>query len=188
MIQGDDGNKVLRYADVEKVEYGAHRIVITSSSGRDVVPVGGGAAATIAQAIVDTKAKAAAAAENEDVRMKDLRRVSGMSAREWFGRIDAVAAAGRSADAYRGGAIDEEHLCDVLADEEADVEARTAAARVLVSSKSPELRTRVATSVKDISDDRVRVRVELAMRPDMDEAAAEMEALEMEELRKNAGV
>jgi hypothetical protein len=42
--------------------------------------------------------------------------------------------------------------------------------------------------VKIITDDRTRVRVELAMREDAEEAAAEMEALEMEELRRNAGV
>jgi hypothetical protein len=185
-IDKGDGQKVLRYADVEKVEHGAHRLVITTSSERHVVPVGGGAAATIAQAIVDAKAKAAA--QNEDVQMKDLRRASGMTTREWFGRIDAVAAVGRSADAYRGGAIDEEHLCVVLADEEADVEARTAAARVLASSENAEVRTRVATAVKEIADDRARVRVELAMRKDTEEAAAEIDALEMEELRKNAGV
>lgn len=185
-----DGQKVLRYADVEKVEHGAHRIVITTSSERHLVPVGGGAAAaaTIAQAIVDAKAKAAANAQNADTRTKPLERASGMSTREWFGRLDAIAAASRSATAYRGGAIDEEHLCGVLADEAADAETRTAAARVLASSENPAVRTRVATSVKDISDERTRVRVELAMRPDTEEAVAEMEALEMEELRKTAGV
>lgn len=187
-IDNGDGQKVLRYADVDKVEHGAHRIVVTTSSEQHVVPVGGRAAARIAQAIVDAKAKAAATAENEDVRMKELRRASGMSAREWFGRIDAVAAASRSAGAYRGGAIDEDHLYGVLSDEEADAESRTAAARVLASSDNPEVRTRIASSVKNIADDRTRVRVELAMRSDMEDAAAEMEALEMEELRKTAGV
>jgi hypothetical protein len=187
-IDKGDGQQVLRYADVEKVEHGARRIVVTTSSERLVVPVGGGAAATLAQAIVDAKAKAAANAQNEDGRMRELRRASGMSAREWFARIDAVAAASRSPGAYRGGAIDEEHLWGVLADPEADVEARAAAARVLASSESPEVRTRVASSVSEITDERTHLRVELAMRRDMEEAAAELEALEMEELRKTAGV
>lgn len=189
-IENGEGQKVLRYADLEKVESNARRVVLTTAGERYGFFVGGkaGRAAVIAQAIVDAKAKAASMAQNDDGRMKELRRASGMSAREWFDRIDAVAAASRSAGAYRGGALDEEHLYGVLADDEADVESRTAAARVLASSPNPEVRTRVASSVKIITDDRTRVRVELAMRDDAEEAAAEMDALEMEELRRNAGV
>ena len=189
-IENGEGQKVLRYADLEKVESNARRVVLTTVGERYGFYVGGnaGRAAAIAQAIVDAKAKAASMAQNDDGRMKELRRASGMSAREWFDRIDAVAAASRSAGAYRGGALDEEHLYGVLADAEADLESRTAAARVLASSPNPEVRTCVASSVKIINDDRTRVRVELAMRDDAEEAAAEMDALEMEELRRNAGV
>jgi hypothetical protein len=111
-----------------------------------------------------------------------------MTPREWLGRIDAFAAAGRSPGAYRGAGLDEDHLWSVLSDADAHVDARAAAARVLASSENPELRTRVATSVKEIADDAARVRVEVAMRTDADEAAAELDALEMAELRKDAGV
>lgn len=186
-IDNGDGQKVLRYADIQKVEHGAHRLVITTSSERHVVPARGAAAATIAQAITLAKAKAATNAANEDGRMKPLLRGPGTSAREWFDRIDAVAAASRSPGAYRGGALDEDHLSSVLADEEADVEARAAAARVLAASESPEVRTRVQAATSAITNERARVRVELATRADMDAAAEELEALELEELRKNAG-
>ena len=189
-LESGSDQKVLLYSDVQKVEYGASRIVLTTSSERHILFVSGKAAraALIAQAIVDAKAKAASAAENVDEPMKELHRASGMSVREWFGRIDALAAASRSAGAYRGGAIDEEHLRAVLFDEQADLESRTAAARVLASTENPAVRTRIAASVNDITDERVRARVELAMRKDAEQAAAEMEALETEELRKIAGV
>jgi len=185
-----DGIKVVGYAELLKIEVDKQRITLVTSTDRHGVAVQGPPerAVELARMITEAKARAASAAQSKDARTKELERASGMSPREWFGRLDAIAAASRSATAYRGGAIDEEHLCGVLADEGADVESRTAAARVLVSSDDPEVRMRVASSVKDISDDRTRVRVELAMRTDTEAAAAEMEALEMEELRKTAGV
>ncbi len=185
-----DGIKVVSYDDLRTVKVDGRTVTLATSTERHVVFVNGPAARAVdlARRINEAKASAAVAAHaRDDVRMEGLRRASGVSTREWFGRIDALAAASRAGDAYRGRAIDEEHLCGVLADEEADVESRTAAARALASSDNPEVRTRVASTVKDISDDRARVRVELAMRADTDEAVAEMEALEMEELRETAG-
>lgn len=184
------GIKVVRYDDLRNVQVDGRDVRLATSTESHTVVVDGppARAADLARRINEAKASAAVAAHaHDDVRMEGLRRASGVSTREWFGRIDALAAASRAGDAYRGRAIDEEHLCGVLADEEADVESRTAAARALASSDNPEVRTRVASTVKDISDDRARVRVELAMRADTDEAVAEMEALEMEELRETAG-
>jgi hypothetical protein len=188
-IKGQEGVKVVSYTELRTVDVEDKRIWLATGTDRHEVDV---ATADMANAlgrlIAEAKAKADAEAQKDAGPMNELRRPYGMTAREWLGRIDAVAAANRSPGAYRGAAIDEDHLWQVLSDEQADVEARAAAARVLAASDDPAQRVRIDTSVKNIADEGTRIRVEVAMKPDTDEAAAEMEALEMEDLRKNAGV
>ncbi|MDB4937070.1 MAG: hypothetical protein JWP87_4042 [Labilithrix sp.] len=188
-IHDANGTKVVSYAELRKVEVEGRCVALTTATDRHLVRVAGGAkvAARLARIITEAKANATPA-QADDGPMKELRRPSGMGAREWLDRIDAVAAASRSPGAYRGTALDEDHLWTVLANEEEQIEARAAAARVLASSEDPALRVRVETSVKEIADDRARIRVALAMKTDTDAAAAELDALEMEELRKDAGV
>ncbi|CAN5923295.1 hypothetical protein BH11MYX4_BH11MYX4_69360 [soil metagenome] len=189
-VNGPGGAHVLRYADLRNVELDGRRIWLATAGERLVVDVLGNAkrAAEIRQAILDAKAKQEREARRDTRGAKELHRPSGMSAREWLGRIDALVAAGRERNAYRGAAIDEEALWTLLRDDGANGEARAAAARVLASSPDEEMRVRVASTAAEISSEPVRLRVALAMNPDAERAASEMEALDMEELRRTAGV
>lgn len=191
MIEGADGTKVLSYADLRAIELDERRIWLVTSTGRHVIEVHGASerAQELARVIGEAKASAAAAAaQSARAPFKELRRPPGMSAREWLDRVDALAAASRSPGAYRRSAIDEEQLWKVLSDAGAHVDVRAAAARLLASSEDPLQRVRVDTLVNDIADEGARVRVALAMKTDTDAAAAELDALEMKELRKDAGV
>jgi len=132
-IDGPGGSHVIPYDRLRKVEASSSRLSLVTDSDRHIVDVLGSAEITagIARAILAAKARAEAHAQRETTGAKELHRPSGMSVREWLGRIDALAAAGRAESAYRGPALDEEALWTLLRDEDADVEARAAAARVL---------------------------------------------------------
>jgi hypothetical protein len=145
-------------------------------------------AVEIAARIREAKAKAEAEAQREVRGAKELHRPSGMSAREWLGRIDALVAAGRDANAYRGAAIDEEALWSVLRDDDAEAGTRAAAARVLASSGDAAQRVRVALTATEFPTEAVRVRIEHALVPDAEDAAAKLEELDLVELRRTAGV
>jgi len=96
-----------------------------------------------------------------------------------------LVAGGRARSAYRGTAIDEAALWTVVHDNDAGVEAR---ARVLATSPDPAVRVRVASVVEELPTEAVRMWIGIAMKPDAEEAAAELEALDLEELRRKAGV
>lgn len=207
-VSGASGTDVVRYDELHGVDVDGPRLVLRAKpqrgEGSPAAPAGDAAAAVLAtitarwHALAERIALAIMAAKAEaerDVRAAaarrgptELARPRGMSAREWLGRVDALVARGKDRSAYRAASIDEEELFGLLADERASPDARAAAARVLASSEDAATCARVASSIEEIADAGTRVRVEVAMRPDPEDAAAEIEALELEELRRGAGM
>lgn len=186
-----DGSHVFRYGDVEKVDVDGNRIGISAGGERILIHVAGPptVAAEIGRAILEAKARATRNRADDRPGVRELHRPRGMGTREWLGRIDALAAASRDPSAYRGGAnIDEGELWTLFNDEAADADVRAAAARVLAAAPDEAVRVRVAAAAAGIADDGVRGRVRVALNGDAESAAAEMDWLEMEELRKGAGV
>jgi hypothetical protein len=75
----------------------------------------------------------------------------------------------------------------ILADEAADATTRAAAARILSASEDKKVRVRVAAATEEIGDASMRRRIATATMPDAEAAAAEMDAIELEELREISG-
>lgn len=95
----------------------------------------------------------------------------GEDTRAWLERLDALPV---HRSAYRGDAMSREALLETLADDEATVDARAGAARVLarrLGEPAPQL-------VRVVTDPEVRVRVEAAaLEEDPEEAATELDRL-----------
>lgn len=215
-VSGASGTDVLRYDELHGVDVDGARLVFRAKAREEATGTSPGArggragagevdAAHAVAATVSTRSHglaariaratmAAKAQAERDARASmrrgptELARPRGMSAREWLARVDAVVARGKDRGAYRAATIDAEELFGLLSDPRAPLDARAAAARVLASSDDAAMRTRVDASVAEIADPGARVRVEVAMRPDAEEAAAELDALELAELRRDAGV
>lgn len=181
--------EVVPYRSIRSVEVEGSHIVIATDVDRHVIEGGGSSerAAAVACKIVEARDNASRDAEKDATPMEALHRPSGMSAREWLGRIDALVASSRNA-AYRAAAIDQEMLWAVLRDDGANVEARAAAARALAASPDQTVRLRVAATASEIPGEAARVRIAVAMSADVEDAAEQIEALDREELRRAAGV
>jgi hypothetical protein len=179
-IEDGGETRVVAYCDIERVEIDGARVVIVLPAARHEIAVDGDPARreSIARAIRDAKERSARRVDEEAAGPRALVRAPGTPRREWLGRIDALAEMARGA-AYRAVGIDEDHLWKVLADEDAEIDARAAAARVL-SRAAPDdaARVRVRVSTGGISDPSTRARIEAALTPDPEKAAAEMEVLE----------
>jgi hypothetical protein len=186
-IQSLVGTTVIAYADVRSVDVDHDNCVsLVLARDRENVQVHGPKerAAELASAILAAKDSAARRDEREQRARNELERAAGTGAGEWLRRIDALAATGHVSGAYRGGTIDEADLWTTLADDGAHTDQRAAAARILLASPDPEVRLRVVASASDIADEAVRARVRVALVPDVEEAAAEMDALEWNAPRK----
>lgn len=114
-----------------------------------------------------------------------LAKPAGVTARDWIERIDATPVAKPGAgDAYRTGGVDADSLWATLDDPNAAPEARAAAARLLHADETNHVR--VADAVRVVDDPDTRARIEATLKP-AEEAAAELEALETESLRRTLG-
>ena len=194
-VRNAGGTHVLRYADLREVRVDEATVWLSTATEQLSVVVASGrprqVAHEIAQRIERAKkadAKAARAARAGESRTPAaLKRPHGATAREWLTQLDALAELWRGAEGYRGGGIDEDELWRTLGDENAHLEARTAAARVLTRrSDDQAVRVRVDAAVKELPEP-VRVRVASALAPEVEEAAAAFEAAEMAELERGIG-
>lgn len=177
-LQGAAGPHVVRYVDIERVDQAGSRLSIVTPDERIALVVGADEArATRVRTTIEEAARRSAGHADA---LEELRRPTGMSVREWLQRLDLLAATSR-AGAYRGNALERETLWRVLADEEADREVRTGAARILAAAAPPATRVRIA-EVGKLAD------VELATTADLDAAVTGLEELERKTLRRLAGV
>jgi hypothetical protein len=110
-----------------------------------------------------------------------LRRMPGEPARAWLGRIEATAHHLRAGGGYRGAMVASEDLWAVLRDHDADVDVRAAAAGVLSRFATPEERGRIDGVLASMRDSGARVRLRIAMEPDAEEAAIELDRLDARE-------
>ena len=187
-IRGAGGSHVLRYADLREVRAEGATLWFTTAKERLSVIVEGREPAHMAARIRDRieRAKSASAARAESAEGPSptaLRRAPGMSALEWLTRLDAMAALQKTPDGYRRGGVDEDELWRTLADDGADLDARAAAARVLTRGAADDVRVRVDAVVNELPE-HARVRVASALAPELEEAAAAVEAAEIAELTR----
>ena len=177
-----EGPHVVAYVELKRVEIEKKTLWLVTATQRIAVPVDGPPAlvAEIAARIEQARSREHAVVAST----KELHRPSGMSAREWLQRLDALAATAHAAGAYRGAGLDEEELWRVLGDADADAEVRAGAARVLTAADA-KARIRIAGTEAPSA---VRTRIDLALEPDVETAAEALETLERAELRRSAGL
>lgn len=180
-LHGRAGPRVVRYADIARIEQSGSELTIVTDSGRIAIPVNGREPKAL-RIKTEIEAARVLAAEPVTESLAELRRPSGMSMREWLQRLDALAATSR-AGGYRGSALDPETLWRVLADEDAERDVRTGAARVLSADALPETRLRIKESGARLGEELVHATAE-----DIDDAVTGLEAAEQETLRRLAGM
>jgi len=100
------------------------------------------------------------------------------SARDWLARVD-MAASLLAQPGYRGGTIEREDLWLTLRDPEASEDLRAAAGRVLMRVETaPDARARVSDIVAAVREDEVQRRLRVAIFPELDPQAEELEQLD----------
>jgi len=104
--------------------------------------------------------------KHEPPALEQLRRAPGEKLRDWLGRIDTL---GVGTVGYRTAEIDPAELWTILEDPEADVDLRTASARLLARVAPKEAQVRVDNVLETVRDAHVRVRIEASV----DDAALE---------------
>lgn len=179
-VHGREGPRVVRYADIARIDQSGAQLTIVTDAERVAIPVNGREPKALRIKTEIEAARVLAAEATEP--LQELRRPSGMSMRAWLQRLDALAATSR-AGGYRGNALDPETLWSVLADEDADRDVRTGAARVLAANAAPETRVRIKESGAQLGEDLVH-----ATADDIDDAVAGLEAAEQETLRRLVGM
>lgn len=106
------------------------------------------------------------------------------SARDWLARVD-MAANHLAQPGYRGGTIDRADLWLTLRDPEADEDLRAAAGRVLVRVETdPATRARVSDIVAAVREGEAQQRLRVAIFPELDPQAEELEQLEQRAARR----
>lgn len=180
----DGALHVFRYADLVDVQAGGDGRVwfVTKTDRHGILSADPG---PLLAAVEQAKRRAAEDANRAKTEAVELRRPAGMSTREWIGRLDALAAASRDHGAYRGAVLDDTLLWTLLRDDTEGLATRAAAARVLARAGGEAVRVRVAEAAELIADAKVRTRVMVATEPDADTAAAELEALELDEMKRD---
>lgn len=101
---------------------------------------------------------------------------------DWLARIDALAAT-QSEPGYRGSSITEEDLWRAVESHETAADVRAAAARLLIRISPENSHDRVASVLTSIHDDAERAHVRAALDTDLDAAAREIEAIDLDERR-----
>lgn len=184
-VTDEDGAHVFAYRDIEKVEAGPQGVWLDTRLGRTFVRTSDDRrrAEQLAKHIDEKRAEAKERFAADDALPEVLRRPRGLPMREWLARLDGVAAMARDA-AYRATTLDDEALLGVLGDAKAEVDARVAAARLL--SRRDEISPKIRVALSAIDDDAVRVRVEAASKAEVEAAAAELEAIETQEILRAA--
>lgn len=199
-LRGPDGTRLVDYADVRQLEVGATGVWITTSTDRHLVRTADArVAGIVAERVEKERARTRATTGGVDATSSSrahaaVARDAGASVRAWLARLDALgetrrAAASAAAGAYRGVAVaaDDEELWSVLTDASADVDARVGAARVLSRTSDERVRRRVEAHAAAIDDGSLRARFRVATKDDAEQAAAELEAMELEEMKRAAG-
>ncbi len=114
-----------------------------------------------------------------------LARATGEPARAWLARLETTAMQLARGSTYRDLAFAEADLWAALEDHDAEPELRAACARVLSRvAKASEL-ARIDAVVATVRDDDARTRIRVALEPDLDRAAHQLE--ELEELDAHSG-
>lgn len=96
---------------------------------------------------------------------------------DWLARLDALASLQTSA-AYRTTTIAKDDLWRALESHDASAEVRAGAARVLLRISPEKEQDRIARAIDSIHDDGERAHIRAALRDDLEEAAAALEATE----------
>ncbi|MCL2778630.1 MAG: hypothetical protein FWD73_11550 [Polyangiaceae bacterium] len=108
----------------------------------------------------------------------DALRRHGEHPRDWLARLDVAGQMLLQSSGYRGSAFDSADLWTVLEDPDADVELRTAAARVLSHSRDSDARVRIDTALATVRDINMSNRLRIAIHHDLDLASTELDALD----------
>jgi hypothetical protein len=114
----------------------------------------------------------------------DMLRRANESSREWLTRIDVAAGALATGDAYRGGVLDEHELWAIAEDHDLGADARAGALRMLTRVAPATARVKADAIVASVHDDGDRKRMRVALEPDLEEAAREIDRLDEASVQK----
>ncbi len=109
--------------------------------------------------------------------MAEIERSAGETAKSWLARLEVAAGRLLSPGAYRQGSLDEAALWEVVEDHDRAAALRVAAARVLVRVAPEASRARIGDVLASVRSPADRALLRVALEPDLDAAAREIEAL-----------
>jgi hypothetical protein len=107
-----------------------------------------------------------------------LARAAGEPARAWLARLESTATQLSRGSTYRDLAFAEADLWTALEDHDAEPELRAACARILSRVTAASELARIDAVVAAVRDDDAKVRIRVALEPDLDRAVAELEELD----------
>ncbi len=107
-----------------------------------------------------------------------LARAEGEPVRSWLARLESMAMQISRGSTYRDLAFAESDLWATLEDHDAEPELRAACARVLSRVTKASDLARIDAVVAAVRDDDAKLRIRVALEPDMDRAVAELEELD----------
>ncbi|MDB4998810.1 MAG: hypothetical protein JWM74_6242 [Myxococcaceae bacterium] len=110
-------------------------------------------------------------------RVETLRRTN-ESTRQWLTRIDVAAGTIVPGAGYRGGVIEEHELWAIAEDHDVATDARAAALRMLTRIAPTNVRVKTDAILASVHDDTDRKRMRVALEPDLEEAAREIDLLD----------
>lgn len=119
-------------------------------------------------------------------RVEVLRRGNAL-AKDWLARLDMLGSTLATGGGYRGQSLDAEDLWMVLEDPDADIELRTAAARVLRHLGEPKVKVRIDAAVAAIRDEDANLRVRVAADDPLEDAAEHLDDLDLRARQKMVG-
>ena len=100
------------------------------------------------------------------------------STRQWLTRIDVAAGTIAPGAGYRGGVIEEHDLWAIAEDHDVATDARAAALRMLTRIAPTNVRVKTDAILASVHDDTDRKRMRVALEPDLEEAAREIDLLD----------
>jgi hypothetical protein len=110
-------------------------------------------------------------------RVETLRR-SNESSRQWLTRIDIAAGTIVPGAGYRSGVLEPHELWAIAEDHDVATDARAAALRMLTRIAPAEARVKTDAILASVHDDADRKRMRIALEPDLEEAAREIDLLD----------
>ncbi len=128
------------------------------------------------------RARGEVAPRPDEGSVASLARAAGETVRAWLERLEVAAAQYADGSGYRGAGPAAADLWNVLADHDASVDLRCAAARLLMRVAGPDERPRIDAIAGSVRDSKTRVLLRVAVEPVLDSAAQELEELEEQDL------